>query len=53
MRAEMAAVPSSVSRISDDMVASLPSLRVPTLMTDAAERRRLAAETLEFARRLG
>jgi LPPG:FO 2-phospho-L-lactate transferase len=35
--------------VADEPVAALPSLEVPTLMDDAAARRRLAASTLEFA----
>lgn len=38
--------------ISDDPVEGLPALRTDTLMTGPEQRRRLAAETLEFARSL-
>jgi len=39
--------------VSDDDVAALPSRRTDTLMTGSDDRRRLAAETLDFARSLG
>ena len=39
--------------VSDEKVEALPSLRTDTLMSGPDERRRLAAETLEFARSLG
>ncbi|HZO36687.1 MAG TPA: 2-phospho-L-lactate transferase [Solirubrobacteraceae bacterium] len=39
--------------VSDDEVAGLPSLRIPTLMSGPEQRRDVAAATLAFARSLG
>jgi LPPG:FO 2-phospho-L-lactate transferase len=38
--------------VADEAVAGLPSLEIPTRMNSAADRRRVAAETLAFARSL-